>query len=127
MDRQDHRREILLNGGRTGPESGSLTLIFNIRTLCRMSLANPLADDSASTGLDRLPIGRRASIERVHGDAEMRRRLLEMGLCTGVEIEVLRRAPLGDPIELRVRGYLLSIRIEQARFVIVTPAQAAAA
>jgi Fe2+ transport system protein FeoA len=44
---------------------------------------------------------------------------MEMGLCRGVEIDVLRRAPLGDPIELRVRGYLLSLRGVQAALVMV--------
>lgn len=67
--------------------------------------------------LDALPIGGNARIARVGGDDALRRRLLEMGLCPGIEVELLRRAPLGDPLELRVRGYLLSVRAEHARHV----------
>ena len=53
----------------------------------------------------------------VGGDPELRRRLLEMGFCNGATVEVVRRAPLGDPIEFRLRGYCLSLRGEQAQFV----------
>jgi len=77
--------------------------------------------NGSSTGLDRLEVGARASVESVSGERSVRRRLLEMGLCQGVEVELLRRAPFGDPIELRVRGYLLSLRADQARLVTVAP------
>ena len=55
----------------------------------------------------------------VSGDREFRRRLLEMGFGNGVSVELLRRAPFGDPIEFRLRGYCLSLRSEQARNVMV--------
>ena len=64
--------------------------------------------------LDQLPLGSRCRVLGVAGEPAIRRRLLEMGLCTGVEIDVLRRAPLGDPLEVRLRGYLLSLRRDQA-------------
>ena len=51
------------------------------------------------------------------GDAEVRRRLLEMGLTPGAGVRVIRVAPLGDPMELAVRGYRLSIRRSEARCV----------
>ncbi len=73
---------------------------------------------SASIGhLDAVPISRSACVRRITGDGPLRRRLMEMGLCPGTLVEVLRRAPLGDPIELRLRGYLLSVRGEHARLV----------
>ncbi len=56
----------------------------------------------------------------VLGSGAIRRRLLEMGLTPGIGVELLRRAPLGDPIELRVRGYLLSLRADQAALVQLT-------
>ncbi|MGH7176798.1 MAG: FeoA family protein [Tepidisphaeraceae bacterium] len=62
-------------------------------------------------------IGCRGYVASVGGDTEMRRRLLEMGFCNGACVEVLRRAPLGDPIEFRIRGYCVSLRDEQARHV----------
>ncbi|MGE5610835.1 MAG: FeoA family protein [Bacillota bacterium] len=67
--------------------------------------------------LSELPVGSRGRVVSVQGDPDLRRRLLEMGFCRGVSVEVVRRAPLGDPIEFRLRGYHLSLRDEQAKFV----------
>lgn len=75
----------------------------------------------APHSLDALAIGSRACVQAVRGEGHVRRRLLEMGVCRGVNVEVVRRAPFGDPIELRVRGYSLSLRAEQAALVLVTP------
>jgi ferrous iron transport protein A len=80
----------------------------------------PNPEEHAHT-LDSLRVGGRARVRSVSGDASVRRRLLEMGMCTGVGVEVIRRAPFGDPIELRLRGYSLSLRAEQAALVFVTP------
>ena len=70
-----------------------------------------------SCRLNQLGIGCRGMVVSVGGDLEVRRRLLEMGFCNGAHVEVIRRAPLGDPIEFRLRGYCLSLRDEQARHV----------
>ena len=67
--------------------------------------------------LNELGIGCRGSVFAVGGDPDVRRRLLEMGFCNGASVEVIRRAPLGDPIEFRLRGYHLSLRDEQAAHV----------
>ena len=69
--------------------------------------------------LSELTAGRAAEVLSVSGDRELRRRLLEMGFCNGARVELVRRAPLGDPIEFRLRGYLLSLRNEQAQHVLV--------
>ena len=74
-----------------------------------------------SCELNKLSIGCSGCVVSVGGDQEVRRRLLEMGFCNGASVEVVRRAPLGDPIEFRLRGYSLSLREEQARFVTVAP------
>ncbi len=50
-------------------------------------------------------------------DQDLKRRLLEMGFCNGAIVECVRRAPLGDPIEYKLRGYNLSLRGEQAKLV----------
>jgi ferrous iron transport protein A len=68
-------------------------------------------------GLNRLGIGCSGMVIAVDGDQELRRRLLEMGFCNGAQVQVIRRAPMGDPIEFRLRGYCLSLRDEQAKFV----------
>ena len=70
--------------------------------------------------LNHLGIGCSGCVVAVGGDQEVRRRLLEMGFCNGAAVEVVRRAPLGDPIEFKLRGYHLSLREEQARHVTVT-------
>ncbi|MFT3785950.1 MAG: FeoA family protein [Tepidisphaeraceae bacterium] len=69
--------------------------------------------------LNRLGIGQCGTVVSVAGQADLRRRLLEMGLCGGTRVEVVRRSPFGDPIELRLRGYCLSLRDEQAKHVTV--------
>jgi ferrous iron transport protein A len=69
--------------------------------------------------LNRLGIGQCGTVVSVAGESDLRRRLLEMGLCGGTKVEVVRRSPFGDPIELRLRGYCLSLRDEQAKHVTV--------
>ncbi len=61
-----------------------------------------------------LAIGARARVVRIVGDDEIALRLLEMGLTPGVDIELVGRAPLGDPLEFEVRGYHLSVRKSEA-------------
>ncbi len=60
--------------------------------------------------LDRLKIGRTARIVKVNGEGALRRRLLDMGLTPNTKIMVRKMAPFGDPLELCLRGYELSIR-----------------
>lgn len=79
----------------------------------------------STCSLNRLGVGSCGAVVTVGGDLDVRRRLLEMGFCNGATVEVVRRAPLGDPIEFRLRGYHLSLRDEQAKFVqIALPADA---
>ena len=65
--------------------------------------------------LDTLPIGQTAVITAVGGEGALRCRLLDMGLIPKTTVRVEKIAPLGDPIELRVRDYALSLRKEDAR------------
>jgi ferrous iron transport protein A len=71
--------------------------------------------------LDQLRPGDRARVERVEGEDALVQRLLEMGLFEGEELEVLGFAPLGDPMELRLRDYRLSLRKSEAARLVVTP------
>ena len=64
--------------------------------------------------LDQLPVGSCARVSSVAGDDELSWRLLEMGLTPGVEVAVVGAAPLGDPLELELRGYRLSVRRSEA-------------
>ena len=65
--------------------------------------------------LDELAIGQEATIVTVGGEKILRRRLLDMGLTPRTKVMIRKVAPLGDPIELRLRGYLLTIRKEDAK------------
>jgi Fe2+ transport system protein FeoA len=67
--------------------------------------------------LDRLPIGSEGSITKVNGEGALRLRLLDMGLIPGTSVSVRKVAPLGDPIEIRVRGYELTLRKEDAALI----------
>ena len=64
--------------------------------------------------LDQLPLGQEAVITAVGGEGALRCRLLDMGLIPKTRVRVEKVAPLGDPLELRVRGYSLSLRKEDA-------------
>ena len=64
--------------------------------------------------LDKLPLGQEAVITAVGGEGALRCRLLDMGLMPKTRVRVEKVAPLGDPLELRVRGYSLSLRKEDA-------------
>ncbi len=68
----------------------------------------------ASRPLSGLPVGATAVVARVSGARAVVRRLLEMGLVPGTPVTLHRQAPLGDPVELRVRNYALSIRRAEA-------------
>ncbi|MFO8057980.1 MAG: FeoA family protein [bacterium] len=65
--------------------------------------------------LSELPVGEKAEITRIGAVGEIKKRLLEMGVVKGARVEVERVAPLGDPIEVRIMGYHLSLRNEEAQ------------
>ena len=71
--------------------------------------------------LDQLPIGASAVVHHVGCDRPVARRLMEMGLLPGTRIETVRRAPLGDPLKIRLRGYLLSLRLAEAARIQLVP------
>ena len=73
------------------------------------------------TSLASLPVGSRGRVVQIEGADEISIRLLEMGLTPGTELAILGVAPLGDPLELEVRGYRLSIRRAEAARVKVDP------
>lgn len=64
--------------------------------------------------LNELGVGETSKIVRLNGEGAVKRRMMDMGLTKGTEVTVRKVAPLGDPIELRVRGYELSIRKSEA-------------
>ena len=63
--------------------------------------------------------GERAKVVSVAGDADAARRLMDLGLIRGTAVEVIRTAPLGDPIEVRLRGFMLTLRRSEAEHITV--------
>ena len=73
--------------------------------------------------LSDIKVGKKAKVLKVGGSGAIRRRIMDMGITKGVEIYVRKVAPLGDPIEIMVRGYELSLRIEDASTIEVEDAK----
>ena len=69
-------------------------------------------------------IGESARVVRLHGEGAVKRRIMDMGITKGVTVYVRKVAPLGDPVEVTVRGYELSIRKADAEMIEVEPAAA---
>lgn len=67
--------------------------------------------------LKEVRVGSRCKVIRVHGEGAIRRRIMDMGITKGVEIRIRKVAPLGDPLELNLRGYELSLRKADAEMV----------
>ena len=67
--------------------------------------------------LKEVMIGDSAVVVRLHGEGAVKRRIMDMGITKGVEIHVRKVAPLGDPMELNVRGYELSVRKADAEMI----------
>ena len=59
-------------------------------------------------------VGETATVQKIHGDGALKRRIMDMGITKGTEIYVRKVAPLGDPVEVTVRGYELSLRKDDA-------------
>ena len=64
--------------------------------------------------LSQLEIGERATVVAVNGEGAVRRRLFDMGITPGAEVYLRKKAPLGDPIEIAIRGYELTLRKSEA-------------
>jgi ferrous iron transport protein A len=69
--------------------------------------------------LGELPVGSRAHVVEIRGTGKHQRRRLDMGFVPGAEVTVLRRAPLGDPIEYRIKGTAVALRRDDANTILV--------
>ena len=67
--------------------------------------------------LREVPVGETVKVVKLHGEGAVKRRIMDMGITKGVEVYVRKVAPLGDPIEVTVRGYELSIRKADADMI----------
>ena len=64
-------------------------------------------------------IGETVRVVKIHGEGAIKRRIMDMGLTKGVEVYIRKVAPLGDPVEITVRGYELSLRKADAEMILV--------
>lgn len=71
--------------------------------------------------LNNIKCGNKAEVIRTNLTGVLKRRLIDMGITPGIIIKVIKTAPLGDPIEIMLRGYKLSIRRSEAKRIIVKP------
>ena len=62
-------------------------------------------------------VGDRVRVVKLHGEGAVKRRIMDMGLTKGVEVHIRKVAPLGDPVEVTVRGYELSLRKDDANMI----------
>ncbi len=69
------------------------------------------------TNLREVKVGQTAKVRKLYGEGAVKRRIMDMGITKGVEIYVRKVAPLGDPIEVNLRGYELSIRKADAEMI----------
>ncbi len=67
--------------------------------------------------LNQIKIGGSAKVVKLHGEGALKRRIMDMGITRGVEVRVRKVAPLGDPMEINVRGYELSLRRADAEMI----------
>lgn len=83
----------------------------------------PSDQKRTSLPLSDVPTGAKVRICCLEGNGALIRRLAEMGFTPGTEIKLVRRAPLNDPIEFCLRGYLVSLRREEAQLILVRPVE----
>ena len=69
--------------------------------------------------LRNVSVGKTVTVKRLHGEGPIKRRIMDMGITKGVQVYVRKVAPLGDPIEVTVRGYELSLRKADAEMIAV--------
>jgi len=76
-----------------------------------------LQKEVAVKTLSQVKVGETARVVKLHGEGALKRRIMDMGITKGVELYIRKVAPLGDPMEIAVRGYELSLRRADAEMV----------
>ena len=84
------------------------------RCKAELAAASQAAQDAARLSVADLEIGERGAVETVAGRGAVKRRIMDMGMVPGAVVEIIQVAPLGDPIEIKLKGYRLALRREEA-------------
>ncbi|BCA86373.1 ferrous iron transporter A [Enterococcus saigonensis] len=101
-----------------------IVLVQNARlaldqSLLEAILVEPATEKREILSLDQLGVGDKGKVIKIFGEGAVKRRLMDMGLTKNVLITVRKLAPLGDPIEINLRGYELSLRKSEAEYILV--------
>jgi Fe2+ transport system protein FeoA len=91
-----------------------LKLKFNFNSLTILSVSEFNIFANRTMNLTNMPIGESAKVTAVNGNNQITRRLMEMGVVPGASVRMIKSAPFGDPLEIRVRGYHLAMRKSEA-------------
>lgn len=91
------------------------------RKLAEKVLVNSISEQVLP--LSKIHIGDKVEVVRMNSDGEIRYRLLDMGLIKGIRLKVIRTAPLGDPIEVEMSGFNLTLRLNEAESILVKPVE----
>lgn len=91
------------------------------RGLAEKVLVNSIAD--ATIPLSKIKVGDKVEVVKMNSSGEIRYRLLDMGLVKGVKLKILRVAPLGDPVEVEMNGFNISLRLNEAESILVKPVE----
>ncbi|ALS35870.1 ferrous iron transport protein A [Enterococcus rotai] len=94
-------------------------IAINLSVLKQIIIVEKSMNEENWVSLDQLTIGEKARVIGIHGQGAVKRRLMDMGLTKGVDLLVRKMAPLGDPIEINLRGYELTLRKNEAELVLV--------
>ncbi len=87
-----------------------------VMKFCGAVLKN-IQEDNRMNTLRQAKVGDTVRVVKLHGEGAVKRRIMDMGITKGVEVNIRKVAPLGDPIEVTVRGYELSIRKADAEMI----------
>ena len=109
-------RHYCQNDSRTGNCDGCIELVLE---QIRSKTMTDTTDTDIQANLAEIKPGGKAAIVKITGAGSIRRRLLDMGATAGTRVEVERIAPLGDPIEVKIKGYHLTLRKEEAQRILV--------
>ncbi|MDN6409059.1 MAG: ferrous iron transport protein A [Tetragenococcus halophilus] len=89
------------------------------RSILENIFVEEVQEKSAWVPLDQLNASEQATVVSIHGEGAVRRRLMDMGVTKNVQIYVRKLAPLGDPVEITLRGYELTLRKKEASLILV--------
>lgn len=94
-------------------------IAINVSVLQQITIVEKSINEENWLSLNQLTVGEKARVIGIHGQGAVKRRLMDMGLTKGVDLLVRKMAPLGDPIEINLRGYELTLRKNEAELVLV--------